>query len=55
MASGFWLSDRQWAEIEPLLPTNQPGCTARGRPPRDLWHRARAQGKRAPTTTALSP
>ena len=26
MAALFWLSDRQWAAIEPLLPTNQPGA-----------------------------
>ena len=26
MASEFWLSDRQWAVIEPLLATNQPGA-----------------------------
>ena len=26
MASEFWLSDRHWAVIEPLLPTNQPGA-----------------------------
>jgi putative transposase len=26
MAGEFWLSDRQWAAIEPLLPTNQPGA-----------------------------
>lgn len=26
MAGEFWLSDRQWAVIAPLLPTNQPGA-----------------------------
>nr|WP_235519489.1 IS5 family transposase [Caulobacter sp. Root343] len=26
MAGEFWLSDRQWAVIEPLLPKNQPGA-----------------------------
>jgi len=26
MAREFWLSDRQWAAIEPLLPTNRPGA-----------------------------
>jgi putative transposase len=26
MAGEFWFSDRQWAVIEPLLPTNQPGA-----------------------------
>src|SRR3984893_9393977 len=26
MAWEFWLDDRQWAAIEPLLPTNQPGA-----------------------------
>ena len=26
MAGGFWLSDRAWAAIEPLLPMNQPGA-----------------------------
>ncbi len=26
MASEFWLSDRQWAAVEPLLPKNQPGA-----------------------------
>lgn len=26
MASEFFLDDRQWAAIEPLLPTNQPGA-----------------------------
>lgn len=26
MAGEFWLSDRQWAVIEPLLPTNQAGA-----------------------------
>jgi len=26
MASEFWLSDGQWAVIEPLLPKNQPGA-----------------------------
>ena len=26
MANEFWLSDRQWAVIEPLLPKNQPGA-----------------------------
>jgi transposase len=26
MAGEFWLSDRQWAAIAPLLPTNQPGA-----------------------------
>lgn len=25
MAGEFWLSDRQWSVIQPLLPTNQPG------------------------------
>ena len=25
MAAEFWLSDDQWAAIEPLLPRNQPG------------------------------
>ncbi len=25
MAGKFWLSDRQWAAIAPLLPVNQPG------------------------------
>jgi transposase len=25
MAAEFWLSDEQWAAIEPLLPKNQPG------------------------------
>ena len=24
--SGYWLSDRAWAAIEPLLPRNQPGA-----------------------------
>lgn len=26
MAGEFWLDDRQWAVIAPLLPTNQPGA-----------------------------
>lgn len=26
MVGGFWLSDRAWAAIEPLLPRNQPGA-----------------------------
>ena len=26
MAGEFWLDDYQWAAIEPLLPTNQPGA-----------------------------
>jgi transposase len=26
MAGEFWLSDAQWATIEPLLPKNQPGA-----------------------------
>ena len=26
MAGEFWLSDRQWAAIAPLLPVNQPGA-----------------------------
>lgn len=26
MANGFWLSDAQWAVIEPHLPKNQPGA-----------------------------
>ena len=26
MAAGFWLSDRAWERIEPLLPKNQPGA-----------------------------
>lgn len=26
MASEFFLDDRQWAAIQPLLPTNQPGA-----------------------------
>lgn len=26
MAGEFWLSDRQWAAIAPLLPRNQPGA-----------------------------
>jgi transposase len=26
MAGEFWLDDRQWAVIEPLLPSNQPGA-----------------------------
>ena len=26
MAGEFWLDDRQWAAIEPLLPTNQSGA-----------------------------
>src|SRR5579883_3459425 len=26
MAGAFWLDDRQWAVIGPLLPTNQPGA-----------------------------
>jgi len=26
MAEEFWLSDEQWAAIEPLLPKNQPGA-----------------------------
>lgn len=26
MANEFWLSDRQWAAIEPCLPRNQPGA-----------------------------
>jgi transposase len=26
MANEFWLSDRQWAAIEPCLPKNQPGA-----------------------------
>ena len=25
MAAEFWLSDEQWAALEPLLPKNQPG------------------------------
>ena len=26
MAAEFWLSDRQWSAIEPLLPKNRPGA-----------------------------
>jgi len=26
MSGEFWLNDRQWAAIEPLLPMNQPGA-----------------------------
>jgi transposase len=26
MANEFWLNDRQWLAIEPLLPRNQPGA-----------------------------
>jgi len=26
MAKEFWLDDRQWAAIEPLLPKNQSGA-----------------------------
>jgi transposase len=26
MTGEFWLDDAQWAVIEPLLPTNQPGA-----------------------------
>ena len=26
MAGEFWLNDRQWAVLEPLLPKNQPGA-----------------------------
>ena len=26
MAGAFWLSDRAWSAIEPLLPSNQPGA-----------------------------
>ena len=26
MANEFWLNDRQWSAIEPLLPRNQPGA-----------------------------
>ncbi|MDB5458737.1 MAG: family transposase, partial [Caulobacteraceae bacterium] len=26
MAGEFWLSDRQWAAIDPLLPKNQSGA-----------------------------
>jgi transposase len=26
MAGEFWLDDRQWAALEPLLPKNQPGA-----------------------------
>ena len=26
MAGEFWLSDRAWAAVEPLLPKNQPGA-----------------------------
>lgn len=26
MAAEYWLTDRAWAEIEPLLPKNQPGA-----------------------------
>src|SRR4051812_30414629 len=26
MAGQFWLDDRQWAALEPLLPKNQPGA-----------------------------
>jgi transposase len=26
MANEFWLNDRQWSAIEPLLPHNQPGA-----------------------------
>jgi transposase len=26
MASEFWLSDAQWAAIDPLLPKNRPGA-----------------------------
>ena len=26
MSAGFWLSDRAWGAIEPLLPKNQPGA-----------------------------
>jgi len=32
MAGEFWLSDRQWAVIDPLLPKNQSGAH-RGTPP----------------------
>jgi transposase len=26
MADEYWLSDRAWASIEPLMPQNQPGA-----------------------------
>ena len=26
MAKEYWLSDRAWASLEPLMPTNQPGA-----------------------------
>jgi transposase len=26
MANDYWLSDRAWASIEPLMPVNQPGA-----------------------------
>ncbi|MBB3898999.1 transposase, partial [Roseococcus suduntuyensis] len=26
MAGEFWLTDRQWEAIAPLLPSNQPGA-----------------------------
>lgn len=26
MANQYWLSDDQWAVLEPLLPSNQPGA-----------------------------
>jgi putative transposase len=26
MSNEFWLNDRQWAAIEPVLPRNQPGA-----------------------------
>ena len=26
MANAYWLSDRAWASIEPLMPVNQPGA-----------------------------
>ena len=26
MANEYWLSDRAWASIEPLMPVNQPGA-----------------------------
>lgn len=26
MAGEFWLSDRRWAAMQPMLPTNQPGA-----------------------------
>jgi transposase len=28
MADLFWLSDEQWAVLEPFMPKNQPGARA---------------------------